>query len=382
MTRNLNRIFIILCFIAFTLPALFAHRETGRIAEDENRYYANPPVLFTDAGRINPDFPTCYDSWISDNIRLRSVLIRLNATLRYRLFRRIARADEQIGADGELFFTDDSHLDSYLRRDVLSQEALEEYLDALQWMSDHFDGQGISLYYIQCVMKENLYPERYPAGAPRPSAPSAAEQIIRGIDEQTTVRQIHVRDKLTAHSGERIFYTVTDPGHWNEYGAFLGFSEMIDRVRVDYPEVRPADLADYVCEEDHSLARICGMPYPVPEDSIHCVLKHPKAVEISLPELDPELDRRIAFREHTHYFSCDAAGNNLRILLVGDSFLRMGIKNMVAEHFAETLSIDWLNADKLDEITALWHPDLIILEKVEDAELMETFEELVKRGAG
>lgn len=73
------------------------------------------------------------------------------------------------------------------------------------------------------------------------------------------------------------------------------------------------------------------------------------------------------FKEHTHAYINESCENNLRILVLGDSFIRMYIKDKIAESFYETLSIDWLNIPILDEVVEEYQPDIVIIESDQSA---------------
>ena len=57
--------------------------------------------------------------------------------------------------------------------------------------------------------------------------------------------------------------------------------------------------------------------------------------------------------------------SDLKILLVGDSFIRMFLKGDIAEGFSETLSIDWVNLPILYKIVQDFQPDIVVLESTE-----------------
>ena len=52
-------------------------------------------------------------------------------------------------------------------------------------------------------------------------------------------------------------------------------------------------------------------------------------------------------------------------MVVGDSFIRMFLKDDIAEGFSETLSIDWMNLPLLDKIVQDFQPDIVVLESTE-----------------
>lgn len=73
------------------------------------------------------------------------------------------------------------------------------------------------------------------------------------------------------------------------------------------------------------------------------------------------------YKEHTHDYENADCENDLKILLLGDSFIRMFLKDDIAESFSATLSIDWLNISILDEVVEEYQPDIVILESAQSA---------------
>ena len=73
----------------------------------------------------------------------------------------------------------------------------------------------------------------------------------------------------------------------------------------------------------------------------------------------------LVYKEHTHYYENNQIDSDLNILLVGDSFIRMFLKDDIAEGFSETLSIDWMNLPILDKIVQDFQPDIVVLESTE-----------------
>ena len=139
---------------------------------------------------------------------------------------------------------------------------------------------------------------------------------------------------------------------------------MIDMIKENHPEITEVSANDYIVGNTTSFRNIYGLEYPIPETSQYWDVKEPKATECT-EELNSELYNILSYKEYIHYYQNPSAGNNLKILLVNDSFIRMYIKDDFAEKFSDTLSIHWDNIPNLDEIVSLYNPDIIILESAD-----------------
>ena len=72
-------------------------------------------------------------------------------------------------------------------------------------------------------------------------------------------------------------------------------------------------------------------------------------------------------KEHTHDYINETCENDLKILVLGDSFVRMYLKSDLAESFSAALSIDWMNISILDEVVEEYRPDIVIIENTQSA---------------
>ena len=363
--RIINLTFIIL-FLTGTLTLfLFARRQHGRVSAMENRYYANPPRWQREDGTWNDRFFLDFDDWISDNIRLRTVMVEQNAYIQHTLFGRITKRDERANAEGELFYVTEADIRSFQHTDLLTDEERSQFERGLQRLNNDLEKQGTKLYYMLCYGKQTIYPERFVEGVQQVNTVSVSEQIKEAVLTGTTVPWVPVDEVLIKeHDRTNLYYRVLDPAHWNEIGSFLGFHSLIETIRQDFPQVTEIVLDDYTYTEKESFREIYGMVYPVPEVEPVVSLDNPKAEEVQLETFDGTLYDRMNYNEHTHFFINPQAGNELKILIIGDSYQRMDIKNYVAEHFAQTLSVDSTNIYLAREIAAIYQPDILVIENV------------------
>lgn len=369
--QRIHLLFISLFLAGTLLLFLMAHRETGRVSDMENRYFEDPPQWREDDGSLNPAFFSDFDDWISDNIRMRSVMVSLNARLQYHLFHRITKEDERANAEGELFYVRDEDIKSMQRADLLSREDLRRFTQDLQFLQEELHREGATLYYMLCPGKPTVYPERILQGVRQTGEITVTEQVGEAVLKETDVPWIPVYETLMEYRNERnLYYRILDPAHWNEEGIFLGHRCLIDTIREDFPEIEAVNRGDYEFTQEEVYRNIYGLTYPIPEQDVHVTRSVTNAREISLADADPALEELLTVREHTHYLVNEKAGNDRKILFVGDSYQRMYLKNLAAEHFAETLSVDSFNYDRILEIVRLYHPDIVILENVDTENAM------------
>lgn len=361
-------IFLIVVFVLFiTCPYLLAHRDReGRISDMENRTLAAYPSIQWGEGRRYNDYILDFENWLNDNLRGRTLMMEVNATLQYALFDRIVKTDALRGQEKWLFVNDDDMIREYQRLNLLGRESLEQYAENMQGIAEYLREKGIAFYYFQCYSKEEIYPEMYAPGIIQVGGKtSRADQIVGILQEKTDISQILVKEDLLAHKDEGIYYQFVDSLHWNEKGSYYGYQILMNQLHDDFPEIPVLQEEDFLVKEEETTVSLYGLDYPYTEICPIYTLADPHAVEIT--QDTQERWDFLHFKEHTHEYVNEECTNDLKILMLGDSFIRMFLKDDIAESFHGTLSIDWLNIPILDEIVEEYHPDIVIIESAQSA---------------
>lgn len=371
MKRKVNILTIIIFACMISLPWIFAHRDKeGRLSSMENRRLAEYPMLWTEEG-INSDYIGQYENWLEDNLRGRTVMVEADAALQYYLFGRIVKSDTMRGRENWLFVKDNEMIREYQHLNLMPEEALVEYAENMQDIADYLKERDIAFYYFQCYSKEEIYPDMYVDGIRRIGTTCKADQIVDVLHEKTDIKQILVKESLMNCADELVYFQFVDPLHWNEKGSYLGYQILMDDIRKDFENVPVLREDDFVIEEEERVIELYGVEYPFPEICPVYRVREPQAREITA-----ESEERWSFlryKEHTHAYINEKSDNNMKILLLGDSFIRMFLKDDIAESFRETLSIDWLNIPILDKVVEEFDPDIVVIESAQSA-LKDTVE--------
>lgn len=361
MRRFCNSVLCSAFLLIIIVPYIFAHRfSEERVSDMENRMLAAYPAIWTENG-WNSNYIEQYENWISDNMRGRTALVECNSMLQYKLFHRIVKDDTIEGRNHWLFANEPEMFKEYQHLNLMTEPEVKEFVESMEHLSDYLSGRGIAFYYFQCIDKESIYPQEYVKGIQQFGEQSRVDQIVEGLQEGNKVTVVCPKEELLEASKENIvYYQYTDLEHWNEMGAYIGYRELVDRMLVDFPEIRILQQEDYNIYEIADKTELYGFEYPYTEMTPIYELQSPFAVE--------KIDERwnyLSYKEHTHYYQNEKVNNDIKILLVGDSFVRMFIKDDIAEGFRETLSIDWLNVPILNQIIDDYTPDIVVLESTE-----------------
>lgn len=358
MKAKIEIIFVVFFISLIFLPYLFAHRtKEERVSDMENRMLSEYPSLFVD-NSININYLSEFEDWLQDNLRGRTLFVEFYSTMQYQFFERIVKDNVIQGKNGWLFSRDE--ILEYQHLNLLEQDELDLYVQNMQKLSDYLKKKEIAFYYMQCYDKAIVYPEEYAEGIQQVGDISRADQIISALQDKTDIRLIPIKETLQRMVNQEIYYKYVDLTHWNERGAYWGYHCLMEEIKKDFPQVQVLEENDYEIEEVLGDTYLYGFRYPLTESFPVYKKKVENAEEIT----ERTMNRWdfLHYKEHTHDYENISSQNDLKILLVGDSFIRQFIKDDIAESFSCTLSIDWMNIMILDEVVEEYKPDIVVLE--------------------
>lgn len=358
MQNIVRKIFIVGIVGLIFIPFLFAHRQEDRVAEDENRYYANFPVLIKDSV-INKEYAAEFDAWISDNARFRTVMKKIKVQFLYELFGKLELEDVAIGKNEELYGVTEEIIDAVQGRNLFNQEELEQYETRIYELQKWLESKEIDFYFMNAYDKFSIYPENFPEGIVQYGDDFLGKQTERYILENGRVSIVPIYDLLcqTAQN-EIIYYQYVDWCHWNDVGMLLGYDKLMQVIQEKRTDIDYITLSDVEQIQLLDKRKVYGYEYPLVEQSVCYDIKDKNAIEVEIDDKD-----KYSYKEHSHCFY--NKDGKYRALILNDSFIRMTMKNYLAESFEETLSLDIHNIEKIDEIVEVFQPDILILETYE-----------------
>ena len=77
------------------------------------------------------------------------------------------------------------------------------------------------------------------------TGPTRLDVLRQAIERQTRVPFIDLRDTLRAAKKDEVVYYQTDT-HWNDYGTLVGSAALLNRIRQDFPVLRPVQKSDFL----------------------------------------------------------------------------------------------------------------------------------------
>lgn len=359
LLNKLNMVFILVVLVVMLVPYILAHREIGgRASEQENRMLASYPSVVKD-NSFNTDYFTEFNDWIQDNIRGRSVVVEAATTAQYKLFGKILKNDTIEGKEGVLFRREDLNQKYYQGLNDMSLYGIEGMAGDLIGIDNYLRDRGIAFCYFVAPDKEMVYPELYVDGVIPSAGPRTTEQMMERL-RFTGVNHTYCLDDLLSHKDEGIYYKYFDTVHWNENGAFYGYQSMMNMIKLSHPEIEIKQLEDYNIRMDSLDVNIFGMKYKYKEEAPSYILKEYNAVDVT-----DTIDNYFYNSGYTKKYVNPSVSNDVKVLVFGDSFVEMFLKDDIAETVGELMCVDWLNLKYLPEILEEFPADVVVFEHVD-----------------
>ncbi len=162
-----------------------------------------------------------------------------------------------MGRDSWLFLSQDGPdrnlLEDFQSSAPLPAPKMRRVLDELTARRDWCAARGIAYVVVVAPNKNTVYPEKLPGAFSRPPQDSHLDQMLRYLAANSGLDVVDLRAALrTAKKDDQIFYA-TD-SHWNAYGAFAAYREIMAHLARYFPDMRPFS------REDYTAVGYCGLP--------------------------------------------------------------------------------------------------------------------------
>ncbi len=359
--RVLQKGFIVLFLAMIVIPLMTTNLQEEKVSTDENRKLAPMAELYKEDGTLNENYTKDFETWINDNIGMRSSMVVNNARIQYYLFRVLANnSDMYLGPHGELNYATAAMLKDYQHDNLYSENHLHEFADSMQYLSDYVEGKGAQFYYFQCWDKHSIYPEYFPTTVIQTGDESKTDGIVRALTDYSKVNVISPKEELIEGKSVKPTYSVWgDPAHWTQRGAYIGYVKLLNTINkysnIQYKVLQEDDYNITTPDQGRTLF-----------GGIHCVdnienfeIKNAKAVLTNEKLTSYSDDNR------HRYFTNNEVDNDTCLLVIGDSYFNSFIIDDLAESFHETIMI-W--GDFLPDVQSVidaYNADIVVVEAAE-----------------
>jgi predicted outer membrane lipoprotein len=264
------------------------------------------------------------------------------------------------GKDDWLEYSKDGNLDNYQNAKPASTEDLEKIREKIRRLYQQLRQRNITLLIVVIPNKATIYPDKLSDEIQKLGPESHLDQLRTYLKQNGPAVLLDLRPTLQAgRKKQDVFYRTNT--HWNPYGAFLGYTKIIQTLSNTYPQLQPKKLSEFKIKQGrqylHDIPKLIGATN-VLESGFEFILKQDDVQWGEKLNNDKIVPMQVGTTPKT-----DAPS----LLFYGDSF-STGIKNMISQHFSKTtfiqnssLQLDILSMQQVDKTK----PDIVIIEFVE-----------------
>lgn len=235
---------IILVFLAWilvpVLNELLHFNRSSNLSKIENRLLARKPSLLFSF--LDP-YPAAYEQYYDDHFVFREQLLTIYTQTVLHGFRRSpVPAAVDLGKEG-WYFNSRRDKQIYMGKQNLSSDKIMRVVEILRERERDYRKRGIRFYVCFPPMSQEVYPEYLPNNYYRSPAGTQTDRIVALLSKDTALRFIPLKGVMLEAKKQGQVYQKTDH-HWNTIGAFYAYRAIIERIRHDFPAIRPVERKD------------------------------------------------------------------------------------------------------------------------------------------
>jgi hypothetical protein len=354
-----NRIIIAVFILSIVAPLVaMIFRLDSSTNVQENRLHAAFPPIKPEMASLKK-FPHLFYVYFRDNFGFRGSLIKLNYLVRRSLLRETEFNDVLFGSNGWLYYLGEHEMDDAIGITKYDEQTMQRWSLSLENKRKWLASRGIRYLLVIPPNKASIYNEYIPSYFGKLANITALDELLSYIETHTNVEMIDLRNVLLgAKSSERLY--MKSDTHWNDYGAFVAYQEIIKIISLHISSKPPATLADFFIERKTesggNLAIMAGGAEFIKEEQISFIPK--KARLAKQMEMDTDDARTYAMGQEDDRLPT--------AVVFGDSMFDALIP-FISEHFkyAQYYRKHWNNGTPIADIVSATHPDIVIEEFVE-----------------
>ena len=235
------------------------------------------------------EFPPGFEAWFNDRLATRGAMLQAyNLARAWGLvggaFNRPAVGQEMqtpviIGRDGWLFFGGGRMADYHRGTHPFSADELDAWVRVLRARRDWLQARGIRYVFVVAPNKCTIYPEYMPRSLNKVRRASRWDQLLERLRGPDGVDAVDLRPALWKAKEQRQAYRKID-SHWNDFGAYAAYRELMRHLRTHYPaaEAWPIDDFDIKMQEtgDGDLVTMARSPFPFRDTLVRLEPKRPR----------------------------------------------------------------------------------------------------------
>lgn len=241
-------IFTPLAVLPYTVHLSYEHSEARKLAVFPNIHliFSQPTV-----------FRTYIDNFLSDRIFFRSQAIKLHNYLYVRFFGSSPSRKVLIGQNGWLYYAGNDVFDDFTGKNIFSTNDLLKIKTNLESKKEWCDNNQSFFLFIVTPNKETIYAEYLPTDIIPSTHGTKLDQVVNYLKKNhSKVEILDLRTILLKNKFKQLLFQKTD-SHWNSYGAYLAYKEIINKLEQNFPDIHTRDTFEFKTKENSGdLARM------------------------------------------------------------------------------------------------------------------------------
>jgi hypothetical protein len=327
--KALHGVTVLLFFGALCLPALlhvFGENPTTYITAMEKRSPTSLPEFPATSDELS-GYPGKMSAYLDDHFGLREAL--LNRYTRILFSAGVSVSPKvTLGKDGWMYFDYYDINKTYRGDNPFTETDLKNWTDQFLAYQKWLEERNIPLLLVAIPEKQQVIPQNLPNWL-KTGSESRVDQLKNYITRHDLdLTLLDLKSDLLIAQQEDPTFMKTDT-HWNQFGAFVGYTAIMDYLKGMFPQLDPLDLNRDVTfapvhHHNADLARFLYIPEipepfyvnPVFEEPVDTVFEKKKKDSYDFEPATPEQAQR---RFEVGRFMSELPGQPT-LLLVRDSF--------------------------------------------------------------
>lgn len=344
--KKINIIKILIFSLIILVPILTFNLKEDVVSEIDNRKLMNIENIFA-----GDDLTKGIESFIDDRIGLRTKMVSAYNRSMDVLFDEMVHPSYQYGQDDYVFFK--------VSEDEFDPEFQEIYSSFIKDFQEYCESRGIGFLYTVEPSKSTVYEEYLSKGYNYNN--ENFDYFISLLKDKEVNYLDNSETLIKAKNDIQVFDKKYDAGHWNETGASIGISAMLDRLnqldnRVGSLEVNNFEKVSFINET------LPTSYFYINEETTHYNLIEDNSIEVD--DLESEVIRHDNFRYFSNYKN-DNNEDGPRLLIFAGSYFN-GKEKFLTENFSEVMKIhNYRNVIDYEYYINIFKPDLVLFESTE-----------------
>ena len=352
---------VLLCLFFGLLFVPMSYISPQKKSKMENRMLADYPKLIVD-GNFNLQYPKEFEEWFNDRFFGRNFLLGLYKNIMFNL-------NKYYRLNGFGLYKDNWAFNNSQIYSTLSDKHLQKVQEGIKAYKDFCEANKIKCYIEVVPRKLEFAKEKQLRIVPK-SENDKAKIIAEEVFKQNGFNIIYPLKAMKKANKTDLVYFKTDH-HWSDYGAFVGYQELMKEIKKDFPDLVILTEDDFDvfysnevrAEVNHEflIGFTCKMlllsDKECPKDVDYRYYTHKKEKELSIKEYD----------QKDKDFYAPYAPNKQKVVLLGNSF-EENISYFLASSFQNVLKRrcnekdgDNLNLSRWKEEIIKQNADIVVL---------------------